>query len=657
MSFRTRLILLVTGLLTAAVVATTALLTVSTSRAVLDEAKADGEMVAMLLARSAALARRIPGEVESVLSEQMVAQALIAAHLVETAERSGIPPEEISERLRGVVAATTLDEFWISDEQGHVYIQTVPDVDFTFSPDPEEQPQASRFWPLLTGEKQRVAQEARKREIDDRHFKYVGVTGVDHPRVVQVGYDAHYLKALAERVGLPRMVESLLGGGEINAIWVLDDRLDTIAAASLLGTDKNPRPSREEHELLDEVATSGQSHARLLDRWLSVAAPVIDDRGHPIGMALVRLSTANLDRTQAVQLKSAALVTVGVLLLGALVSFWMARRESAPVQEVIQAARAVEARRFTADRLAPVAARHDELGALARVFTEMAHDVLKTEERLNYQVRARTRELEGKNRELEQAQQRIAEELRIAGALQNAILPNTFPDEPRYTIHANMTPAREVGGDFYDFFPIGDERVAVVIGDVSGKGVPASFFMAVARTVLKGLAQGGLSPGEVLAEANETLCRENPLELFVTVFYAVLDTTTGELTYANGGHNPPYRLDDTVSALPLTDGVALGVMEGLPYQEARLTLAPGDGLFLFTDGITEAFDRHGEEYGDRRLIDALDLGGDLGARELIERVTTEVAAFTGDAEQSDDLTCLALRYHGPNSGGESPGSE
>jgi sigma-B regulation protein RsbU (phosphoserine phosphatase) len=208
-----------------------------------------------------------------------------------------------------------------------------------------------------------------------------------------------------------------------------------------------------------------------------------------------------------------------------------------------------------------------------------------------------------------------------------------------------------VGGDFYDFFPVGKHQVAVVIGDVSGKGVPASFFMAVARTVLKGLAQSGAAPGEILAEANRTLCRENPLDLFVTVFCAVLDTSDGELIYANGGHNPPYRLGAEGAATPLalTGGVALGVMDGLTYREERITLAPGEGVLLYTDGLTEAFDTEGREYGEERLTALLGDTGELSARTLIERVTADVAAFTGEAEQSDDLTCLSLRYRGSDS--------
>ncbi|GAB6043684.1 hypothetical protein JCM17961_43630 [Endothiovibrio diazotrophicus] len=650
MSFRTRLILLVTGLLTAAVVATTALLTWTTTRSLLRETKADGEMVAMLLARSAALARRIPGEVESALSEQMVAEALITAHFVAAAEKAGIPPGEINLRLGEIADRTVLDEFWITDAKGHVYLQNIPGVDFTFSPDAAEQPQASRFWPLLTGDKRRVVQEVRKREIDQRHFKYVGVAGVDHPRIVEVGFDAHYLKELEERVGVPRMVEQLLSGNEINAIWVFDDKLDTIAAASIFGVERNPRPNDEEQTLLAAVAADGHSQARLLDRWLSVAAPVLAEDGQPIGMALVRLSTEGLERTRRAQLESAALVAVGVLLLGLLVSIWTARRESAPVLAITRAAREVEHRNFQAELLAPLTLRRDELGRLARVFTRMAEEVLAREEYLDAQVKERTRQLE-------KAHQRIDEELRVAGALQNAILPCVFPDRPDYAIHASMTAAREVGGDFYDFFPVDERRVAVVIGDVSGKGVPASFFMAVSRTTLQGLAEDGTPPGEVLAEANATLCRENPLDLFVTVFCAILDTASGELTYANGGHNPPYHLgaEGGVAALPLTGGVALGVVDGLPYAETRITLAPGDGLFLFTDGITEAFDADGHEFGEVRLIEQLTGAAALDARALVERITGAVAAFTGEAEQSDDLTCLALRYRGGGPATE-PGS-
>ncbi|MGB8676620.1 MAG: adenylate/guanylate cyclase domain-containing protein, partial [Pseudolabrys sp.] len=178
MRYRTRLVLLVTGLLASAVIVISAVLAWNTRNAVLASAEESGQMVANLLARSAGLANEIPNEVEDMLGAQMVAEARIAAHFVDAAEKAGFTPDEINRRLRQLADTTVLDEFWITDEKGHAYLRNI-DVDFTFSPSPLEQPQAHVFWPLLSGKKNQVVQEARQREIDDQHFKYAGVSGVD----------------------------------------------------------------------------------------------------------------------------------------------------------------------------------------------------------------------------------------------------------------------------------------------------------------------------------------------------------------------------------------------------------------------------------------------------------------------------------------------
>ena len=209
-------------------------------------------------------------------------------------------------------------------------------------------------------------------------------------------------------------------------------------------------------------------------------------------------------------------------------------------------------------------------------------------------VAERTRELNNKNALLEDANQRMDAELAIARTLQTAMLPR-LPESPRYTGKATMVPAREMGGDFYDFFSVGDNRVGLVIADVSGKGVPAAFFMAISRTILQGSARERRTAGTCLADTNDLLCQQNPLDLFVTAFYGILDLDTGELSYANAGHNPPLlaREDGTVSHLPGTGGIAMGVMPGVAYAEGRATLSAGDTLLLYTDGISEAMDREG----------------------------------------------------------------
>jgi adenylate cyclase len=231
MRYRTRLVLLVTGLLTGAVIIISCVLAWSTRSALLASAEDSGELVANLLARSAGLANEIPGEVEDMLGAQMVAEAAIIAQFVQAAEKAGFSTEEINRRLRHVADTTAIDEFWITDEKGHAYLHNI-DVDFTFSPSPLEQPQAYVFWPLLTGKRDFVIQEERVREIDQQSFKYAGVGGVDKPRIVEVGINAKYLGELRKRVGLDRAVQALLAGEDIDAIWVFDKKLNQLAGPS-----------------------------------------------------------------------------------------------------------------------------------------------------------------------------------------------------------------------------------------------------------------------------------------------------------------------------------------------------------------------------------------------------------------------------------------
>jgi len=213
MTLQARTLLMVSVLLAIAVIATTTALTWSARQALLVQAKADGMVIASLLARSAAFATRVPQDVEDAIGRQMIVEATISAHLVAIAEAAGLTPDEINGHLRQITANTALDEFWITDETGHAYLRSNAETDFTFNPDPKQQPQAYVFWPLLTGEAQSVVQEARRREIDDQVWKYAAVSGVDRRRIVQVGYPALFLNQLREQMGLIRLVNELVVRG------------------------------------------------------------------------------------------------------------------------------------------------------------------------------------------------------------------------------------------------------------------------------------------------------------------------------------------------------------------------------------------------------------------------------------------------------------
>jgi len=261
-------------------------------------------------------------------------------------------------------------------------------------------------------------------------------------------------------------------------------------------------------------------------------------------------------------------------------------------------------------------------------------------------VTRRTSELAEKNGLLERAQAQLNAELDLARALQIAMLPATFPAAEGCAGAARMIPATTMGGDFYDFIPLTDGRIGLVIADVAGKGVPAAFFMAVARTSLRELARAHASPGACLAHANQELCAQNPLDLFVTVFYCIFDALTGMLRYANGGHNPPYlrHADGSVESLSGVGGLVLGAMREMEYPDHAVQLRPGDRLVLYTDGVTEAFNVANEAYGEQRLMAEIQ-GHPVGtAVSLVDGICHGVEEFAAGAPQSDDITLVVLDW-------------
>ncbi|MCJ7611210.1 MAG: SpoIIE family protein phosphatase, partial [Candidatus Aminicenantes bacterium] len=250
-----------------------------------------------------------------------------------------------------------------------------------------------------------------------------------------------------------------------------------------------------------------------------------------------------------------------------------------------------------------------------------------------------------------EAKERIQSELRIARDIQLGMLPRIFPpfpDRTDFDIFALMEPAKEVGGDFYDFFLIDDKRLCVVAGDVSGKGVPAALFMAICKTLLKTEALGGLPPADILARVNRTLIPDNDTMMFVTVFLLILDTETGELQFANGGHPRPLvstgpgRFDFIAGPT----GIILGAVEGVSYVTTARTLKPGDVIFLYSDGVTEAMNADQQLFSDERLKNSLSGGTAVHPEDLIRRTRAAIRTFVSGTPPSDDITMVALEFHG-----------
>jgi len=252
--------------------------------------------------------------------------------------------------------------------------------------------------------------------------------------------------------------------------------------------------------------------------------------------------------------------------------------------------------------------------------------------------------------------ERMEEALKLAHDIQMSMVPKIFPPFPErseFDIFATLVPAKEVGGDLYDFFFIDNDHLCFAVGDVSGKGVPASLFMAVTKTLFRATASNGGTPGEILARLNAEICRDNESCMFVTLFCAILDVRTGQVDYSNGGHNPPYYLHQKgVSPLENLGGRALGVVKQSSYASGRMVLGPGEALLLYTDGVTEAMNPSETLYSDQRLEQFLGTNRGSSPRQIIGDLIGDVRQFAGGAPQSDDITVLALLYFGTTKRGE-----
>lgn len=274
----------------------------------------------------------------------------------------------------------------------------------------------------------------------------------------------------------------------------------------------------------------------------------------------------------------------------------------------------------------------DEVGELAQTFNQMLEDLQLYISNLS---------------EVTAEKERIGAELDVATNIQASMLPCIFPAFPEYReldIYAVMEPAREVGGDFYDFFLVDGEHLALVMADVSGKGVPAALFMVIAKTLIKNRTQQGEAPEAVLEQVNSQLCENNEADMFVTVWLGIYEIPTGRLTYANAGHECPalMRAGGSYELLKESHDFVVGGMEGISYTGHEITLCAGDKLFLYTDGVPEATDQKEELFGEERMLEALNQCTGMAPRETLTEVKKRIDAFVGEAAPFDDLTMLAF---------------
>ena len=389
---------------------------------------------------------------------------------------------------------------------------------------------------------------------------------------------------------------------------------------------------------------------------------IADYRGVPVLSAYTPLEIygvrwalmAEIDRDEAFAEigKTQRTALVGLLILVPIllvVSIGFARTITRALGGLARSARELAGHDFfgeeepqTTDHLERVTARTDEIGDLARSFVTMEHELIRSVDDLKSTTVVKER-MEG--------------ELNIARDIQMSMLPLTFPafpDRQDFSVYAQLHPAREVGGDFYDFFFGDDQKFFLCIADVSGKGVPSALFMAVTKTLIKSRAATDFSPASILSHVNTDLSHNNESCMFVTIFLAVLDISTGRMTYTNAGHNPPYikRADGELVRLDNRHGPVIGAVEGIAYREDEEILDPGDLFLMFTDGVTEAMDIDNTLYGEDRLKDLLSQRDFDSAEQMVDLLVDDVWEYQGEAEQADDVTVLAVSYQGASARGE-----
>lgn len=381
-------------------------------------------------------------------------------------------------------------------------------------------------------------------------------------------------------------------------------------------------------------------HGRFVDdqgEWFSYIHPILDRGENVIYVLELYRPAEELERGQmqaSVKVNQVVAVTAIIATVLVLVFSYLFTR---PLRRLMQGTEII--RRGDFDFHVRVDSR-DELGDLAKAFNRMAVD-----------LKSYTRELARTTAENEN----IQNELRLARHLQQGMLPRGFPPLPgadHVTMYAEMEPAREVGGDYYDFFLVDDSHLGVVVADVSGKGVPAGLFMMRIRAMLRGSAVGNTSPADILTRINQLVAPENPSAMFATLFYLICDMDTGQITYCNAGLSPPILMKNCSAALVGTDtglgkGPPIGVLEDARYTDASLLLSPEDTLVVYTDGVTESCSGAGEFFGEDRLLDLSASLPGAGPKEICRSILGEVKTHQGEAAQFDDITVLVFQLcHG-----------
>ena len=520
--------------------------------------------------------------------------------------------------LSGLTGRYDVTEINVIDENGIIIATTHPDF---MNYDMSSGEQSAEFMCLLDGETEHV-QSYQPTSHDPSISRKYGAVTLERGGFVQVGYGAERFQRDIDEfvIGVTRNRHV----GESGCIIIADEKGNIVSdrhgsegeSLAVTGIRIDAGDVRENEAFIADVY--GQSSYCMY----------MTTEGYRI-VAVMPRSEAALSRNVSVGVTTAMQVIVFAALF--IMIFVLVNR--LVVRNIYQINDSLSA--ITAGKLDTVVNVRSHVE-----FDDLSNDINATVDTLK--------------RYIADAAARIDAELAFAKAIQHSAMPSVFPPFPgrgEFDVHAAMFTAKEVGGDFYDFYFVNEDTLAFLVADVSGKGIPAAMFMMQSKTLLKSCAESGMPIGQVFTAANEKLCEGNDAGMFVTAWMGLLNVKTGHVTFANAGHNPPLVKAQGEYAFHKTrPGFVLAGMEGIRYRQYELQLQPGDAIYLYTDGVTEATNAQQQLYGDERLKNLLNSRRDAKAKEICDLVKADVDAFAGGNEQFDDITMLCLTWHGPQEG-------
>ena len=471
------------------------------------------------------------------------------------------------------------------------------------------------------------------------------ITGYLDTETPDPAYDemARHLRAIYESTGLASIYISEVKPETMTLLNIYDVRVHEAEdpAPYAIGVEDPITGDPEEVVRIYQTGQLSDSYFIRKSRFgynTSAILPVQNSGGETVAILVADMPMPGIIRDlNRYLLLTVAVTVVLALVLLALVLSYLRRRVIQPISLLTKSAAGFAESRTGLSAEALNIHTGDEVETLARALSKMERDITLYIENLA----AVTAEKE-----------RIGAELSVAAHIQSSMLPcifPAFPDREEFSVYAAMDPAKEVGGDFYDFFMVDRRHLAIVMADVSGKGVPAALFMVIGKTLIKDHTQPGTDLGTVFTRVNDLLCESNSEGLFITAFEGVLDLVTGEFLFVNAGHEIPFlaRGGEPFTPYKIRAGFVLAGMENIRYKCGSLQLSPGDRIFQYTDGVTEATNAAKELYGMERLEQVLRDNGEKPPEELLPAVKRDIDAFVGEAPQFDDITMLCLEYRAP----------